>query len=134
MIRIAAASILSNSSMCLCYKDSNKIESPKLDKNIEFYKKHLNCKGIDIHGSEVVSDAAFNIACERLLRMTRHANYQIHNNLIKNKVDFYCDFNLKGYKKIFLHPFTYYETIYMNLDDLEKFLSNYNIIINWIDL
>ena len=44
MIRIAAASILSNSSMCLCYKDSNKIESPKLDKNIEFYKKHLNCK------------------------------------------------------------------------------------------
>ena len=88
MIRIAAASILSSSPMCLCYKDSNKIESPTLDKNIEFYKKHLNCKGIDIHGSEAVSDTAFNIACERLLRMTRHANYHVHNNLIKNKVDF----------------------------------------------
>ena len=55
-------------------------------------------------------------------------------NGIKNKVDFYCDFNLKGYKKIFLHPFTYYETVYMNLDDLEKFLSKYNVFINWIDL
>jgi len=55
-------------------------------------------------------------------------------NGIKNNVNFYCDFNLKGYRKIFLHPFANNKTIYMSLNDLEFFLKKYHIIINWIDL
>lgn len=55
-------------------------------------------------------------------------------NGIKNNVNFCCDFNLKSYRKIFLHPFTNEKTIHMNFNDLEKFLSEYNININWIDL
>ena len=55
-------------------------------------------------------------------------------NGIKNNVNFYCDLNLKIYRDIFLHPFEYDKTIYMNLNDLENFLSKYHIIINWIDL
>ena len=55
-------------------------------------------------------------------------------NGIKNNVNFYCDYDLKGYTKIFLHPFTNDKTIYMNLDDLEKFLKKYHINLNWIKL
>ena len=55
-------------------------------------------------------------------------------NGIKNNVIFYCDFNLKGYRKIFLHPFVNDKTIYMSLNDLENFLNRYHIVINWIDL
>lgn len=55
-------------------------------------------------------------------------------NGIKNNVSFYCDYNLKSYKKIFLHPFTNDKTIYMNLDELENFLNKYHININWIKL
>ena len=55
-------------------------------------------------------------------------------NGIKNNVNFYCDYDLKGYTKIFLHPFTNDKTIYMNLDDLENFLKKYHININWIKL
>jgi len=55
-------------------------------------------------------------------------------NGIKNNVDYYCDFNLKNYKKIFLHPFAYDKTIHINLNDLENFLNKYHIMIKWIDL
>lgn len=87
MNRIAAALVTCMQPMALCEQDSNRITSPDITKH-EFYKKRLDCKGIRILGSEAVSNTAFNIACERLLRMTRHTNSNIHNNLIKNNVDF----------------------------------------------
>ena len=55
-------------------------------------------------------------------------------NGIKNSVNFYCDYDLRNYTKIFLHPFTNNKTIYMNFDDLEKFLNKYHIKINWVTL
>ena len=55
-------------------------------------------------------------------------------NGIKNKVNFYCDYDLKGYRMIFLHPFTNDKTIYMDMDDLENFLNKYHINIYWIKL
>lgn len=55
-------------------------------------------------------------------------------NGVKNNVKFYCDYNLKYYRKIFLHPFASNKTIYMNLEDLEKFLNKYHIHIYWIKI
>jgi len=88
MNRIAVATLSSFTPIVLCEKNSNKINAVTHDESHLFYKKHLNCKGINIHGSKEVNDTAFHVACERLLRMTRHANYNVHNNLIKNNVDF----------------------------------------------
>ena len=84
MNRIAAALVAMQQPMALCKQDSNRITSPDITKH-EFYKKRLDCKGIRILGSEAVSNTAFNIACERLLRMTRHTNGNIHNNLIHQR-------------------------------------------------
>ena len=55
-------------------------------------------------------------------------------NGVKNNVNFYYDYNLKSYRKIFLHPFVNDKTIYMSLIDLENFLNKYHIKPNWIDL
>ena len=52
----------------------------------------------------------------------------------KKNVRFICDYNLKKFNKIFLHPFVNDKTIYLKLKDLETFLSNHNIQINWIKL
>ena len=55
-------------------------------------------------------------------------------NGIKNNVKFFCDYDLKQFEMIFLHPFVNNKTICMNINDLEKFLSKYHININWIKL
>ena len=55
-------------------------------------------------------------------------------NGIKNNVKFFCDFDLKKFKKIYLHPFVNDRTICLNLNDLEKFLNKYDISINWENL
>ena len=55
-------------------------------------------------------------------------------NGIKNNVKFFCDFDLKKFKKIYLHPFVNEKTICLNLNDLEKFLNKYDICINWENL
>ena len=55
-------------------------------------------------------------------------------NGIKNNVNFYCDYDLKQFKKIYLHPFVNYRTICLDINDLENFLDKYHITINWIKL
>ena len=55
-------------------------------------------------------------------------------NGIKNNVKFFCDYDLKQYKKIYLHPFVNDMTICLNIDDLEFFLKQYHITINWVNL
>ena len=55
-------------------------------------------------------------------------------NGIKNNVNFFCDYDLKNFKKIFLHPFTSNKTVCLDMVDLEKFLSKYHIHINWFYL
>ena len=55
-------------------------------------------------------------------------------NGIKSNVKFFCDYDLKQFEMIFLHPFVNDKTICMNINDLEKFLNKYHININWIEL
>ena len=55
-------------------------------------------------------------------------------NGVKNNVKFFCDYGLKQYKKIYLHPFVNDMTICLNIDDLENFLKQYHIFINWVNL
>ena len=55
-------------------------------------------------------------------------------NGIKNNVIFYCDYDLKQFKSIYLHPFVNDRTICLNMNDLEEFLKKYYININWIYL
>ena len=55
-------------------------------------------------------------------------------NGIKNNVKFFCDFDLKKFKKIYLHPFVNDRTICLNINDLEIFLKKYDISINWENL
>ena len=52
----------------------------------------------------------------------------------KNKVQFFCDCNLKQFTYMYLHPFVNDRTICLDINDLEKFLRNHNIKINWIKL
>ena len=52
----------------------------------------------------------------------------------KKNVKFICDSSLKKFEKIFLHPFVNDKTLYLKLNDLEKFLRNLNVHINWIKL
>lgn len=52
-------------------------------------------------------------------------------NGIKNNVKFFCDFDLKQFKNIYLHPFVNDRTVCLNINDLEKFLKKYDISINW---
>ena len=59
MNRIAVATLSSFTPIVLCEKNSNKINSVTHDESHLFYKKHLNCKGINIHGSKEVNDTAF---------------------------------------------------------------------------
>ncbi len=54
-------------------------------------------------------------------------------NGIKNNVQFFCDYNLKRFKNIYLHPFVNDRTICLDVNDLEHFLKKYYIIINWIE-
>ena len=55
-------------------------------------------------------------------------------NGIKSNVKFFCDYNLKEFEMIFLHPFVNNKTVCMDINDLEKFLNKYHININWIRL
>ena len=55
-------------------------------------------------------------------------------NGIKKSVKFFCDYNLKQYKKIYLHPFVNDMTVCLDLDDLENILKQYHISINWVNL
>ena len=55
-------------------------------------------------------------------------------NGIKNNVNFYCDYDLKKFKMIYLHPFVNDRTISLDINDLEKFLKKYHIYINWIKI
>ena len=55
-------------------------------------------------------------------------------NGIKNNVNFYCDYDLKQFKKIYLHPFVNNRTICLDIIDLEKFLKKYDVFINWVNL
>ena len=55
-------------------------------------------------------------------------------NGIKNNVNFFCDYDLKKFKMIYLHPFVNDRTICMDINDLEKFLKKYHISINWINM
>ena len=52
-------------------------------------------------------------------------------NGIKNNVKFFCDFDLKQFKNIYLHPFVNDRTVCLSINDLEKFLKKYDISINW---
>ena len=55
-------------------------------------------------------------------------------NGIKNNVNFFCDYDLKKFKMIYLHPFVNDRTICLDINDLEKFLKKYHISINWINM
>mgnify|MGYP001183116891 FL=1 len=55
-------------------------------------------------------------------------------NGIKNDVKFFCDYDLKQYKKIYLHPFVNDMSVCLNIDDLENFLKQYHISIIWVNL
>ena len=55
-------------------------------------------------------------------------------NGIKKNVNFYCDYDLKQFNKIYLHPFVSDRTVCLNINDLEKFLKKHDIYINWINL
>ena len=53
-------------------------------------------------------------------------------NGIKNNVQFFCDYSLKQFKKIYVHPFVNDRTICLDVNDLEHFLKKYYVFINWI--
>ena len=55
-------------------------------------------------------------------------------NGIKISVKFYCDYDLKRFKNIYLHPFVNDRTICLNVNDLEDFLKKNYVNINWIKL
>ena len=55
-------------------------------------------------------------------------------NGIKNNVKFFCDYDLKQYKKMYLHPFVNDVTFCLEIDNLENFLKLYHISINWVNL
>ena len=55
-------------------------------------------------------------------------------NGIKNNVILFCDYDLKQFEMIYLHPFVNDRTICLDLNDLEKFLNNYHIKISWVKL
>ena len=55
-------------------------------------------------------------------------------NGVKNNVKFFCEYGLKQYKKIYLHPFVNDMTICLKIDDLENFLNQYHIPINWVNI
>ena len=55
-------------------------------------------------------------------------------NGINNNVEFFCDYNLKQFKNIYLHPFVNDRTICLGMNDLEYFLKKYHIKTNWIKL
>ncbi len=55
-------------------------------------------------------------------------------NGIKNNVIFFCNYNLRQFEKIYIHPFVNDRTICLEINDLEKFLNVYHITINWIKL
>ena len=55
-------------------------------------------------------------------------------NGIKNNVQFFCDYNIRKFKNVYLHPFVNDRTICLDITDLEKFLIKYHIPINWINL
>ena len=55
-------------------------------------------------------------------------------NGIKNNVIFYCDYDLKQFKSIYLHPFVNDRTVKMKFNDLVTFLYEYDIDINWINI
>ena len=54
-------------------------------------------------------------------------------NGIKNNVKFFCDYNLKKFEKIYLHPFVNDRTISIDINDLEKFFKKFHITINWME-
>ena len=52
----------------------------------------------------------------------------------KNEVRLFFDSNCKSFKYIYLHPFVNDRTVKMKFNDLVKFLYEYKIDINWIDV
>ena len=52
----------------------------------------------------------------------------------KNGVKLFFDTNFKNIKNIYLHPFVNDRTIKMKFNDLVKFLYEYDIDINWINI
>ena len=52
----------------------------------------------------------------------------------KNGVKLFFDSNFKKIKNIYLHPFVNDRTVKMNFNDLVKFLYEYKIDINWINI
>ncbi len=55
-------------------------------------------------------------------------------NGIKNNVQFFCDYSLKQFKKIYMHPFVNDRTICLDVNDFEHFLKKYYIFIKWIKI
>ena len=52
----------------------------------------------------------------------------------KNEVRLFFDSNCKSFKYIYLHPFVNDRTVKMKFNDLVKFLYEYKIDINWINV
>ena len=52
----------------------------------------------------------------------------------KNGVKLFFDTNFKKIKNIYLHPFVNDRTVKMKFNDLVKFLYEYKIDINWINI
>ena len=52
----------------------------------------------------------------------------------KNGVKLFFDSNFKKIKNIYLHPFVNDRTIKMKFNDLVKFLNEYKVEINWINI
>ena len=52
----------------------------------------------------------------------------------KKGVKLFFDTNFKNIKNIYLHPFVNDRTVKMKFNDLVKFLYEYKIDINWIDM
>ena len=63
------------------------------------------------------------------LGMNQCNQYDFKNNCMN-----FCDNDLKQYKKIYLHPFVNDMTICLKIDDLENFLNQYHIPINWVNI
>ncbi len=53
-------------------------------------------------------------------------------NGVKNNVHFFCDYNIRKFKNIYLHPFVNDKTICLDINDLEHFLKKHYVFINWI--
>ena len=53
-------------------------------------------------------------------------------NGVKNNVQFFCDYNIRKFKNIYLHPFVNDRTICLGINDLEHFLKKHYVFINWI--